>query len=368
MQQMKISELIPHPRNNEFFDDITGEKWKEFVESIKSRGVIEPIVITQDNVIVSGHQRVRACKELGIHTVLCDVHTYNSEDEVLQDLLETNIRQRGNVGGSEKKIGLRIKELERLYGIEHGGNHGNQYVEAKPNNSVLAKTQADLAEKLGYSVDTLQNYKKLTEMIPELEELLDAGKVTPTVALAIMKEMSPEEQEAFIASLDTTKKITGKTVKSYKEKMAKLESEKNSLIEDLQRRNQRLDDDLKHYKKRLENYKEIAELSEQQAQELKAVQDEITRLTHEKDSVGRSVDAAKELAILNYEAEKFFQENLAPVKYKRYMNILHSNDVIMENVKEILHIFDQWCSEIRSLIGEDYIEVETINYEKENDK
>ena len=48
MQQININELKPHPRNNEFFDDLTGEKWNEFLESIKSRGVIEPIVTTQD--------------------------------------------------------------------------------------------------------------------------------------------------------------------------------------------------------------------------------------------------------------------------------------------------------------------------------
>ena len=65
-----------------------------------------------------------------------------------------------------------IKELERLYGIQHGGDHGNQYMEAKPNNSDLPKFQTDLAAQMGISVDTLQNYKMLSEMIPELEELL----------------------------------------------------------------------------------------------------------------------------------------------------------------------------------------------------
>lgn len=79
--------------------------------------ITEPIVITPDKVIVSGHQRVRACKELGIDEINCDIHLYNNEDEILQDFLETNIRQRGEIGGSAKKVGKRIKELERLYGI-----------------------------------------------------------------------------------------------------------------------------------------------------------------------------------------------------------------------------------------------------------
>lgn len=87
----------------------------------------------------------------------------------------------GNVGGSAKKVGLRIKELERIYGISKGNNQHSSL----PNNSVSSQEQ--LAKEMGISVDTLQNYKKLTEMIPELEELVDTGIATPTTALAIMK-------------------------------------------------------------------------------------------------------------------------------------------------------------------------------------
>lgn len=129
--------------------------------------ITEPIVITPDKVIVSGHQRVRACKELGIDEINCDIHLYNNEDEILQDFLETNIRQRGEIGGSAKKVGKRIKELERLYGIKVG----------KPNyekNSQL-KTQEHLASDMGMDVRTLQNYKLLLEMIPELSDLVDTG-------------------------------------------------------------------------------------------------------------------------------------------------------------------------------------------------
>ena len=61
---VSIYVLKIYPRNNEFFDDITGDSWKAFLESIESSGIIEPIVVTQNMVIVSGHQRVRAAKEL----------------------------------------------------------------------------------------------------------------------------------------------------------------------------------------------------------------------------------------------------------------------------------------------------------------
>lgn len=49
-------------------------------------------------------QTIQNYKQLGIDTVMCDVHTYNNEDEILQDLLETNIRQRGSIVDQTKKI------------------------------------------------------------------------------------------------------------------------------------------------------------------------------------------------------------------------------------------------------------------------
>lgn len=252
MQQININELKPHPRNNEFFDDITGEKWDELLDSIRKRikdgkrGNIEPIIITQDKVIVSGHQRVRAFKELSIPTIEAEIRIYNSDDEVLLDLLESNIRRRGEIGGSAKKVGKRIKELERLYGIQHGGDHGNQYTEAKPNNSELPKSQSDLAAQMGISVDTLQNYKILSEMIPELEELLDTGVVTKTTALAIMRELSEKEQEDLISSIDTTKKITQKQVQKYIDEIRQLKE--NPIVQE--------PDDYKDTKKQLQYYKQ----------------------------------------------------------------------------------------------------------------
>ena len=85
-------------------------------------------------------------------------------------------------------MGLCIKELDGIYGIREGRP------EKLPNNSVV-KSQSDIATQMGISVDTLQNYKKLTEMIPELEELVDTGIATPTTALAIVRNFSEEEQK-----------------------------------------------------------------------------------------------------------------------------------------------------------------------------
>lgn len=229
MQQIDINELKAHPRNNEFFDDITGDKWEELLESIrkrvkeKKRGNIEPIIITQDKVIVSGHQRVRAFKELGIQIIEAEIRIYNSDDEILLDLLESNIRRRGEVGGSAKKIGKRIKELERLYGVYQGGHGSNQYMQ-NTNNSDSAKTQKKLASQMGMSVDTLENYKMLADMIPELDELVQTGVVMPTTALAMIKQLTDEDQLELISSLDTTKKITKNQMQKYIDEIRELKN------------------------------------------------------------------------------------------------------------------------------------------------
>ena len=160
-------------------------------------------MVTPGKVIVSGHQRVRACKELGLETIKAVVKDYESEDDVLKDLIETNICRRGIGNLNKVKLGRCIIELERIYGIQHGGKRKSG---ARPNNSVL-RTQRELADKLDISVDTLQNYKKLTQMIPELEELVDTGVVTVTAALAVVKELIPEEQRELVSMIDPRERL-----------------------------------------------------------------------------------------------------------------------------------------------------------------
>lgn len=107
----------------------------------------------------------------------------NSNNEELKERVLS-----GEIGGSAKKVGKRIKELERLYGIQNGSTsfQGNQYEVVTNKSEAPKKTQEQLAVQMGISVDTLQNYKLLAEMIPELSDLVDTGIVTKTTALAII--------------------------------------------------------------------------------------------------------------------------------------------------------------------------------------
>jgi len=117
MQNISINSLKPHEKNDYFFDDMTGSKWYEFIESIRTSGVIEPIVVTRDFTIVSGHQRVRACNELGITEIPARVKDYADEDAIIKDLLETNVRQRGNIDWSCREgytLGIKQQEWRNI--------------------------------------------------------------------------------------------------------------------------------------------------------------------------------------------------------------------------------------------------------------
>lgn len=114
MQQIDINELKAHPRNNEFFDDITGDKWEVFLESIESSGIIKPIVVTQNMVIVSGHQRVRAAKELGIKAIMVDMHEYKDDEDILLNMLLSNLERVKEIPSIIKRCKI-VSEIEKIY-------------------------------------------------------------------------------------------------------------------------------------------------------------------------------------------------------------------------------------------------------------
>lgn len=85
------------------------------------------------------------------------------------------------------KMARCILELERIYGIQNGGNRGNQYKVADTDNLNLAKTQSDLANQIGVSQQQLQDYKNL---IPELQSMVENEAIKATVAYKIWARLS----------------------------------------------------------------------------------------------------------------------------------------------------------------------------------
>lgn len=98
-----VNELKPFPEHESFFWNMVGKNYINFLQSIESRGVINPIIITRDNMIISGHQRVRACKDLGIDTIpayymYCEnIQGKSLNDILLKTFIESNMHTRSSV-------------------------------------------------------------------------------------------------------------------------------------------------------------------------------------------------------------------------------------------------------------------------------
>ena len=238
MQMIDINTLSSHPRNNEFFDDIQGDNWSEFKKSIETSGVIESIVITQNKVIVSGHQRVRACKEIGLKEIPCEIKIYEDEDKIIKDLLETNLRQRGIGNTNPIKFGRCIVELEKIYGIRQG----SAFKKADGDNAPQL-TQSDLAGTLGIGEKQLRDYKKLLTLIPELQDLVEDGDVSSTVGYKVLSRLSKEQQEQLVSEFG--KEYISKLTQKNTQELIQL----NKNIQESEQSKKKLENDLLFLKK-----------------------------------------------------------------------------------------------------------------------
>lgn len=295
MRMMDVDKLNPHPKNRYFFDDIDGEPWVAFLESIKTSGVIEPIIVSApDLTIVSGHQRVRACQKLGIKQVAVEERSYESEDEILKQLIETNIRQRGVGNTNAVKLGRCIKELERIYGIKNGNNQHTERVETK----FPPKTQSELADETGMTVQQLRKYKSLTDLIPELQDAVQSGQITATTAMGFVKKLSPEEQKKLAESISGQDKVSGKEVEKYVAEIRRLSEE-----------NKRLHDDNKILSRRAEptviektievevapsDYKEVKSKAKAYDAETKRLNDKLEEVYQERNELESKIKALEE--------------------------------------------------------------------------
>lgn len=220
MEYIEINNLVPHPKNDYYFDDITGEKWDELLMSIQTNGIHTPILVTSPDkdgsipkykkIIISGHQRVRACIELGIKKIPYTYKRYKSEDEILLALIESNIIQRGVGNSNPLKLGRCLNELDRIYGIKRGNN---QY--SNPNNLDSTKTKKskkDIATALELTQETLTNYQKLTHLDESLQKMILSNKLSPTHGIKIAKKISKEAQKEVVKQIEDIEKVTGAVV------------------------------------------------------------------------------------------------------------------------------------------------------------
>jgi len=167
---LNISEIKSHPNNTATFRDLTGEEFDELKASIREHGIIEPVIINQHGVIICGHQRVRACQELGITDVPVVVREVASDEEHETLLIEENLRRRQLTVSETARA---VKRLYELNGIEGAGRpkHGGNYITVK-----------QIAENQNKSEITIKRMRTLADLIPPLAAMLDANEITQAVA------------------------------------------------------------------------------------------------------------------------------------------------------------------------------------------
>lgn len=353
MQTIHVPELTPHPKNEYFFDDVTGQKWEEFLESIRTSGVIEPPVVTPVDdkyLIVSGHQRIRACKELGINEVNCEVKGYVGEtDKIIKDLIETNVRQRGTIAGSDLKMGRIIKELERIYGIKNGGDK-----RALPQLAEV-KSQDTIAQELGMSVDKLNRLKKLAELPEDYQEMLLTGQISTNTAATMIARLSEEEQLKLLNEMSkypAAQKFTQSQVQSHIDQL----KEKNAEIANLQAevvdatRAAKASTDSEEYIRAKKAREEIAEQHRQEYEKRKVLEakteDQAKQINMLRDQVA---NAAKKLAEMQEQKEVMVEPEVEVREVEVEVKVYPED---YERLKRDMRFLDEENERLAALVAE----------------
>lgn len=180
----EIDDFPDHP-----FQVREDEDMFQLVESIKERGVITPATVRQKEdgryELISGHRRKRACELAGFETLRCEVVDLD-RDEATILMVESNF-QRSQILPSEKAHAykMRLDAMKRQAGRPRKGNGvpvGHDYLTGKSRELLAAETTDSNTQ--------IQRYVRLTNLVPELLEFVDEGriKMRPAVELSYLNE------------------------------------------------------------------------------------------------------------------------------------------------------------------------------------
>ena len=162
------------------------EDMMQLVESVKERGVITPATVRQKEdgryELISGHRRKRACELAGFETLRCEVVDL-TRDEATILMVESNF-QRSQILPSEKAFAykMRMEAMKR-----QAGRPSNENVSPVGTN---LRTDELIAQETGDSRNQIHRYIRLTNLVPELLDLVDEGrmKMRPAVEISFLDE------------------------------------------------------------------------------------------------------------------------------------------------------------------------------------
>lgn len=198
-----LSEIDDFP--NHPFKVKMDEDMNQLVQSVKERGVITPITLRQKEdgryEIVSGHRRRKACELAGLERVPAEIKEL-SRDEAIILMVESNL-QRSIILPSEKAFSykMRLEAMKRQAGRPPKDNY------SPVGNNLAGTTSSELmAEQIGESKNQIYRYIRLTELIPELLDMVDENKIAfrPAVELSYLTETEQHNLLNSISYNDAT--------------------------------------------------------------------------------------------------------------------------------------------------------------------
>ena len=217
---MNIADLKSHPNNNATFRDLAGEEFEDLKASIRDHGIIEPVVVNQHGVIICGHQRVRACHELGITEVPVVVREVASDEEHETLLIEENLRRRQLLPSESFKAVKRLYELRGLDGVKGGPSANRSTVE-------------QLAKELDKSPTTVKTMRTLANLIQPLASMLDNGEITQKVAyqLAQLDETGQKHMESWMGLKELSEQEAKRIKAQYLKAKAEAEAQAQKIAD-----------------------------------------------------------------------------------------------------------------------------------------
>mgnify|MGYP003292657591 CR=1 FL=1 len=198
IKEVELSKLLPFPDHP--FRVLEDESMREMAESIREYGVLMPLVVrpVEEGVyeIISGHRRKYACEIIGKETVPVIVRELDRDASIIM-MVDSNL-QRENILPSERAAAYKMK----LEAIKRQGQRSDLtcgQVDHKLNES---KSRDKIAEETGESGRQVQRYIRLTELSPELQQMVDEKKIamTPAVEISYLK---PEEQKLLVETIES---------------------------------------------------------------------------------------------------------------------------------------------------------------------
>ena len=191
----EIDEFPDHP-----FKVLIDEDMEQLVESIKRNGVMTPATVRlkEDGryELISGHRRRKACELAGLETLKCEVKDL-SRDEAIIIMVESNL-QRSTILPSEKAFAykMRLEAMKRQAGRPTKDNYSPM-----GNNLEFATSSDELAEKVGESKNQIFRFIRLTELVPEILQMVDDRKIAfrPAVEISYLSE---EQQYTLLEAME----------------------------------------------------------------------------------------------------------------------------------------------------------------------